>query len=113
MPFTRAGRDLHLAVWSLNDDATLVQAGRVRIRVDNLSHTFDEDCQSREVKTVLESFERDSSSPTTLGCRLISRGSTWIARAPVQRLGVRVNPKEALVPLLRDPLANRTSRILE
>lgn len=48
MALPGAGRNLHLAVGRLDDDAALVQAGREGVGIENLANALDEDWRMRD-----------------------------------------------------------------
>lgn len=56
--------------------------------------------------------EENGRGLTTLGARLSRTSRSRILRTPVQRLSVRMNPEEPLMPLLRQPLPDRPPRVL-
>lgn len=83
--------DLHLSVGRGNNNTVLVQARRHRVRVEDRPHALN-------VRT-LRATLRDPTAP-------------WIRRAPIQGLGIWMNPEEPLVPRLPMTLSNRLACIL-
>lgn len=110
MPLLRRSRDLHLTLRSRHNDTILVQPRRHRIGIQNRPHTLNIRYKKPRSATY-NATKKKSTEHTALRTGLIHIRTPRVRRAPIQRLRIRMHPKEPPMPPLSMSLPNRLPRI--